>query len=251
MEIIGNLFDENNGRNDIQNMKKTTKEIEQMESEFTDAENECQDYLIESKDDLSVASSASRVSRRANVNSGHKVESIHASEEKEIEVKPDQPNTCTFVNSNANKDPNLSTDVGRIAKEESNDKREDGKKFSSEIGQGYSEVAYDASKERLERKYGGQRRQNTVYIEELKNFKPMREGFAKDIEKYADLLYIAVVNLKEAGRFEESKNGSLYNKLQRKMTESMLSRYHRWIFESGKIESVEYLREWILQESEF
>ncbi|CAC5421526.1 unnamed protein product [Mytilus coruscus] len=51
----------------------------------------------------------------------------------------------------------------------------------------------------------------------------MREGFAKDIENFADLLDIAVVNLKEAGRFEELKNGSLYNKLQRKMTESMLS----------------------------
>ncbi|CAG2242222.1 unnamed protein product [Mytilus edulis] len=35
------------------------------------------------------------------------------------------------------------------------------------------------------------------------------------------------------------------------MTESMLSRYHRWIFESGKTESVECLREWILQEAEF
>ncbi|CAC5423296.1 unnamed protein product [Mytilus coruscus] len=116
---------------------------------------------------------------------------------------------------------------------------------------GHSAVAYDAAKDRLERKYGGQRRQITLNMEELENFKPMREGFAKDIEKFADLLDIAVVNLKEAGRFEELKNGSLYNKLQRKMTESMLSRYHRWIFESGKIESVECLREWILQEAEF
>ncbi|CAC5420462.1 unnamed protein product [Mytilus coruscus] len=79
----------------------------------------------------------------------------------------------------------------------------------------------------------------------------MREGFAKDIENFAYLLDTAVVILKEAGRFEELKNGSLHNQLQRKMTESMLSRYHRWIFESGKIESVECLREWILQESEF
>ncbi|CAG2212924.1 unnamed protein product [Mytilus edulis] len=71
------------------------------------------------------------------------------------------------------------------------------------------------------------------------------------MENFADLLDIPVVNLQEAGRFDELKNGSLYNKLQRKMTESMLSMYHRWIFESGKTESVEYLREWILQESEF
>lgn len=116
---------------------------------------------------------------------------------------------------------------------------------------GHSAVAYDAAKERLERKCEGQRRQITLYIEELENFKPMREGFAKDIEHSADLLDIAVVNLKEAGRFQELMNGSLYNKLQRKMTESMLSRYHRWIFESGKIESVEFLHEWILQEAEF
>ena len=116
---------------------------------------------------------------------------------------------------------------------------------------GHSAVAYEAAKERLDRKYGGHRRQIALYIEELENFKPMRDGESRDIEKFADLLDIAVVNLKEAGRLDELKNGSLYNKLQRKMTESMLSRYHRWIFEKEKIESVECLREWILQESEF
>ncbi|CAC5416212.1 unnamed protein product [Mytilus coruscus] len=163
-------------------MKKTTKEMEQTEWEYMDAQNECREYLIESKDGSSVASS----------------DALQV-----IEIL------------------------------------------------GHSAVAYDAAKERLERKYGGQRRQITMYIEELETFKPTREGFAKHIEKFADLLDIAVVNLKEAGRFEELMNGSLYNKLQRKMTESMLWRYHRWIFESGKIESVECLREWILQESEF
>lgn len=116
---------------------------------------------------------------------------------------------------------------------------------------GHSAVAYEAAKERLDRKYGGHRRQIALYIEELENFKPMREGEARYIEKFADLLDIAVVNLKEAGRLDELKNGSLYNKLQRKMTEYMLSRYHRCVFEKEKIESVESLREWILQESEF
>ena len=31
----------------------------------------------------------------------------------------------------------------------------------------------------------------------------------------------------------------------------MLSSYHRWIFEKQKCESVESLREWVLQEAEF
>ncbi|CAC5420525.1 unnamed protein product [Mytilus coruscus] len=86
---------------------------------------------------------------------------------------------------------------------------------------GHSAVAYVAAKERLERKYGGKKATNYFVLE---NFKPVREGFAKDNEKLADLQNKTVVNLKEAGPFEELKNGSLYNKLQRKMTKSMLSR---------------------------
>ena len=30
-----------------------------------------------------------------------------------------------------------------------------------------------------------------------------------------------------------------------------LTQYHRWIFENHKIESVEVLREWVIQEAEF
>ena len=116
---------------------------------------------------------------------------------------------------------------------------------------GHSATAYEAAKSRLERKYGGARRQIALYLEELESFKPIRAGYAKDIEKFADLLDIAVINLKEAGRQDELRNGSLYVKLQKKIPESMLARYHRWIFEKRKDESVEVLREWIIQESEF
>ena len=40
-------------------------------------------------------------------------------------------------------------------------------------------------------------------------------------------------------------------KLQKKLPTSMLSSYHRWLFEKQKTESVERLREWVLQEAEF
>jgi len=45
--------------------------------------------------------------------------------------------------------------------------------------------------------------------------------------------------LKEAGRSAELGGGSLYLKLQKKMTENF------------KIESLETLREWVMQESQF
>ena len=116
---------------------------------------------------------------------------------------------------------------------------------------GHSAFAYEAVKDRLERKYGGKRRQIALYLDELEQFRQVRLGNARDLEQFADLLDIAIINLKEAGRQYELGDGSLYTKLQRKLPESMLARYHRWIFENSLSESVLTLRTWVIQESEF
>ena len=97
---------------------------------------------------------------------------------------------------------------------------------------GHSFTAHEAAKERLERKYGGRHRQITMYIEELEQFKQIRSGNARDLDKFADLLDIAIINLKDANQTQELGDGSLYAKLQRKLPEVMLARYHRWIFEN-------------------
>ena len=115
---------------------------------------------------------------------------------------------------------------------------------------GHSAAAYEAAKDRLERKFGGKRRQIALHLEELENFKPLRPGFAKDLERLADLLDVTLVNLKEAGRHDELGNGSLYLSLCKKLTEAMLAQYHRWIYENGRWQSVETLRELIIQEAD-
>ena len=84
---------------------------------------------------------------------------------------------------------------------------------------GHSSTAYEAAKERLERKYGGRRRQIAMYIEELEQFKQIRSGNARDLDNFADLLDIAIINLKEANQTQELGDGSLYAKLQRKLPE--------------------------------
>ena len=116
---------------------------------------------------------------------------------------------------------------------------------------GHSAAAYETAKERLERKFGGKRRQIALHLEELENFKPLRPGNARDLERLADLLDVTVVNLKEAGRHDELGSGSLYLSLCKKLTEAMLAHYHRWIHENGRWQSVETLREFIIQEAEF
>ncbi|XP_046584141.1 uncharacterized protein LOC124291243 [Haliotis rubra] len=116
---------------------------------------------------------------------------------------------------------------------------------------GHSAAAYDIALERLERKYGGKRRNIALKLEEITKFKPIRAGNARDLEKFADLLDILVANLRESDKLEELGDGTLYSQLLKKLTESMVIQYQRWIFETQRQESVEVLREWILQESEF
>ena len=59
------------------------------------------------------------------------------------------------------------------------------------------------------------------------------------------------MNLKEAGHHNELEDGYLYGKLRTKITESMLAKYHRWVFETKMPESVIALKTWVFEESEF
>ena len=61
---------------------------------------------------------------------------------------------------------------------------------------GNSAAAYETAKERLERKFGGKRRQIALHLEELENFKPLRLGNARDLERLADLLDVTEVHWK-------------------------------------------------------
>ena len=116
---------------------------------------------------------------------------------------------------------------------------------------GHSAGAYRIALDRLERKFGGQRRQIAMCMEDVANFQPIRNESAREVDEFADLLELAVVNLTEFGRGSELQCGAFYTMLQKKMTEPMLCRYHRWVYENQKSESVFSLREWLTQEAEF
>ena len=68
---------------------------------------------------------------------------------------------------------------------------------------GHSAQAYNTAKEKLNRKYGGKRRQTAMYLQQLEKFKPLKDGDSKNFEAFADLLETAVFTLKECGHVEE------------------------------------------------
>ena len=116
---------------------------------------------------------------------------------------------------------------------------------------GFSPAAYEKAKDRLERKYGGKRRQKASFMEDLEQFQQIQSGNAEELERFADLLDITIINLKEAGDHQDLGDGSLYIQLQKKLPQSLLARYHRWLFENNMTESVVALQTWVLQESHF
>ena len=90
-----------------------------------------------------------------------------------------------------------------------------------------------------------------MHLDELENIKSLRPGNPGDIERFADLLDVTVVNLKEANRHDELGKRTLYISLCKKLNEGMLAQYHRWIFKNHCWESVETLEEFMLQGAEF
>ena len=54
-----------------------------------------------------------------------------------------------------------------------------------------------------------------MYLDELERFQQIRIGNARDLEQYADLLDVAIINLQEAGQYHELGAGSLYIKLKK------------------------------------
>ena len=66
-----------------------------------------------------------------------------------------------------------------------------------------------------------------LHMNELENFKLIRFDHPKDLEAFADLLDIAVINLKEENRIEELGNGASYWKFLQKIPERMITQYQR------------------------
>ena len=116
---------------------------------------------------------------------------------------------------------------------------------------GFSGEAYEEAKNTLRRRFGGERRQLQNYLEEIKKIWPLQEGNIQELEKFADVLVSTVITPREHNRESELEPGSLLFSLVEKIPKTMLSRYFRWASESHRLESLQTLRDWMVEESEY
>ena len=127
-----------------------------------------------------------------------------------------------------------------------------GKAADTLEGLDYSETAYATAKMRLQRKFGGPRRQVQNQIEKLRSMKPLHADNVEDLEKFSDALENIVVLLQTQGKLNELQpNSSLYTMSLEKIPEEMLSQYYRWLGERRKPETLEVFKDWILDETDY
>lgn len=126
-----------------------------------------------------------------------------------------------------------------------------GKALETVKGLGYSEAAYEAAKSRLLRKYGGNRREIQCHVDDSIKMKPIREENARELEKFADMLEWAVINLHENDRAADLQAGTLYTIILEKLPEKLLSQYIRWVKENKRFESLITLKDWTTEEADY
>ena len=72
-------------------------------------------------------------------------------------------------------------------------------------------------------KYSSKQRFVALYLDELVNFKPIRDGHVKALEKFVNLFLVAVVNLQQPQMSNELGGSRVYIKLQKKLLENLLT----------------------------
>ena len=79
----------------------------------------------------------------------------------------------------------------------------------------------------------------------------VREDDAKGLERFAEALERAVINLKENDRQSDSRDGTLYTIILQKIPERLLALYYRWIKQNQEQDSFEMMKDWMSGEAEY
>ena len=115
-------------------------------------------------------------------------------------------------------------------------------------GLGVTEPEYNEAKEILHCKFGGEHRKLQAYMDQIEKMPPLKSNDVQAFEQFADLVRIAVVKLQAEGREGELGEGTLHSLLVRKLADSQVESYSRWLREHNKERSVLSLRDWLKEE---
>ena len=107
---------------------------------------------------------------------------------------------------------------------------------------GYSASAYERAKEKLEKKYGGQRRHQIKHLTTLGNWKKIRSRNLEDFEEFQAVLERVSLATQNCGSFQLE---SLNLTAKEKLSEEDVQSYKHWLLDHSQEDNFESLLEWI------
>ncbi|KAJ8040732.1 Alpha-N-acetylgalactosaminide alpha-2,6-sialyltransferase 6 [Holothuria leucospilota] len=112
-----------------------------------------------------------------------------------------------------------------------------------------SELGFQTALDKLERKYGGERRYLLMNLESLRCLKPIAMNDLKGLENLSDKLEIAIVSLRENKRIEEFQSDSMfYCVAKSKLPSPYIAHYKRWLGQEDREENLDSLVVWLGEE---
>ena len=111
---------------------------------------------------------------------------------------------------------------------------------------GFSSNAYERAKQKLEKKYGGQRRLQIKTLTALKNWKKVQSKNLNDLEEFLTVLDRTLITLKDTCEKQGDLFGQSLNLISKeKLPEEDVQCYKSWLIEHSKEDTFETLVEWV------
>ncbi|KAK3755685.1 hypothetical protein QZH41_008942, partial [Actinostola sp. cb2023] len=114
---------------------------------------------------------------------------------------------------------------------------------------GYTPAQYKTALEKLDLKFGGERRLLQRHLEAILETPEVLEGDLKELEIFSDRLTDIVAKLKDYGHRREIVGVSaLYTAVQQKIPETLLVTYQQWAHDNGKEDGLSTFVKWLAQQ---
>ena len=110
---------------------------------------------------------------------------------------------------------------------------------------GYTDNAYTRAKEKLEKKYGGERRTQITHLTTLRAWPKLKAQNLEDLEEFVALLDRILVSLRDGGIEVEMGGEHLNLTAKEKLAEKDVQAYKYWLFERNMDDTFANLIEWL------
>ena len=111
---------------------------------------------------------------------------------------------------------------------------------------GFSSNAYERAKEKLDKKYGGQRRLQIKTLTTLKNWKKVQHKSLSELEEFLTVLDRTLIVLKDTCSEQGDLFGQSLNLISKeKLPEEDVQCYKSWLIEHSKEDTFETLVKWV------